>query len=870
MAFTADRPEDADHPLAGTGAAEPCPAEHAPPLLPTARAEEARRPGPAAGEDAGPGPEPRPEPFAPAGREEGSEPGSDTGTGAGEGEGEGAGADGHAEYRTAGRGADNSDTRADGAERDTAHGDGARAGGAPSGPEDNAAGTAPTAPEPAPSAPRGEEHRYETEPGPARERTPEPQAPEDLAWNDGLIARRAPWARVTRPARPFDIERIRPDDRPEDTAGGSEGAGGTRGETGPAAGPGNRTRAGSAGESGTASAEQHLPAAPVPPPPHTGFSRTLRTRLEALRELVGLSAARLDAHTLAEAGHVLDEAVARHRLSLDHTVVALAGAGGSGKSTLFNALAGAPVSEAGIRRPTTTAPLACTWSDGADGLLDRLGVPSALRRRAPRRTHEQWPGLAPGPRPGDAGGPAPGLDGLVLLDLPDHDSALPGHRRQVDRLLGLVDAVVWVVDPEKYADAVLHERYLRPLAGYDEVTFVVLNQTDRLPGDAAHRVLHDLRRLLDEDGLAVGEHGEPGAVVLALSALTGEGVGELRDQLARFVAARTAAERRLAADVDGAADRLAPVCLAGGWTGLSARGREEFEDRLAASVGAAAAGQAAERAWLSRAEQACGTPWTRLRHRRAAGRSSVPSVPPAVAMPAADGPAAGSAPGRDAVCPGPDAPVTVPAATAEAGTAPDSATGTATGTGTDTGAGSGEPGARAARAVVEQAVRTLAGDATAGLPEPWARSVLDTAVSGTKGLAEALDRAAARPLPGVRPARPRWWTAVLATQWLLLVLQAAAAVWLVAVLTAGPAGDWPRPALLLAAASLGGPLLARVCRLAARGPARLHGRDTERWLRDASAACGRSRVLEPVAAELLRYREARAQHAVTAGSPGRL
>ncbi|MZE75538.1 ATP-binding protein, partial [Streptomyces sp. SID5475] len=64
--------------------------------------------------------------------------------------------------------------------------------------------------------------------------------------------------------------------------------------------------------------------------------------------------------------------------------------------------------------------------------------------------------------------------------------------------------------------------------------------------------------------------------------------------------------------------------------------------------------------------------------------------------------------------------------------------------------------------------------------------------------------------------------------------------------------------------------LARVCRLAARGPARLHGRDTERWLRDASAACGRSRVLEPVAAELLRYREARAQHAVTAGGPGLL
>ncbi|MZE78418.1 hypothetical protein GTY57_15805, partial [Streptomyces sp. SID5475] len=50
MAFTADRPEDADHPPSGTDTAEPRPAEQAPPLLPTARAEEDRRPSPATGE----------------------------------------------------------------------------------------------------------------------------------------------------------------------------------------------------------------------------------------------------------------------------------------------------------------------------------------------------------------------------------------------------------------------------------------------------------------------------------------------------------------------------------------------------------------------------------------------------------------------------------------------------------------------------------------------------------------------------------------------------------------------------------------------------------------------------------------------------
>ncbi|HEY1174896.1 MAG TPA: YfjP family GTPase, partial [Phytomonospora sp.] len=244
------------------------------------------------------------------------------------------------------------------------------------------------------------------------------------------------------------------------------------------------------------------------------YDGSLRSRLEALRELVGLSRTRLDSRTLSEAGRVLDEASARRRLSGQHTVVAIAGATGSGKSQLFNALAGVTISETGVRRPTTAAPIACSWSDGAASLIERLGIPPRLRRR---------------PLPtGDGESP---LRGLVLIDLPDHDSAAVQHRRHVDRILALVDAVIWVVDPEKYADAVLHERYLRPMAAHAEVMFVVLNQIDRLPGEAAEQVLDDLRRLLDEDGIALGEYGEPGTTVLALSALPGDGVGARREAL---------------------------------------------------------------------------------------------------------------------------------------------------------------------------------------------------------------------------------------------------------------------------------------------------------------------------------------------------
>ncbi|WP_240513012.1 YfjP family GTPase, partial [Streptomyces griseoruber] len=338
-----------------------------------------------------------------------------------------------------------------------------------------------------------------------------------------------------------------------------------------------RVNEGAGGEQ-AAVVEIRTGAAPAAGPPV--YDGPLRSRLDALRELVGLSRTRLDNRTLAEAGQVLDEAAARRKLSGQHTVVALAGATGSGKSQLFNALAGVPISETGVRRPTTAAPIACSWSDGAASLIDRLGIPGRLRRRPVQNAEAEAQ-----------------LRGLVLIDLPDHDSAAVQHREQVDRILKLVDAVVWVVDPEKYADAMLHERYLRPLAGHAEVMFVVLNQVDRLPGEAAELVLDDLRRLLDEDGIALGEYGEPGATVLAMSALTGDGVGELRELLGQFVTERGAAGRRVSADVDAAAARLRPVYVTGQRTGLSEEAREEFSDRLADAVGATAAGEAAERAW---------------------------------------------------------------------------------------------------------------------------------------------------------------------------------------------------------------------------------------------------------------------------------
>ncbi|WP_425588395.1 GTPase [Streptomyces tremellae] len=522
------------------------------------------------------------------------------------------------------------------------------------------------------------------------------------------------------------------------------------------------------------------------------YAGPLRTRLDALGELVGLSRTRVDATVLAEAGRVLDEASTRQRLSSRHTVVAIAGATGSGKSTLFNALAGVPISETGLRRPTTAAPIACVWSDGAAGLLDRLAIPGRLRRK---------------PLAGGDGDEE--LHGLVLVDLPDHDSAVTAHRDQVDRVLGLVDAVIWVVDPEKYADAALHERYLRPLAGHAEVTFVVLNQVDRLPGEAAEQVLDDLRRLLDEDGMALGEYDEPGATVLAVSALGGQGVGELRELLGRFVQERTAAERRLAADVAAAAGRLRPSYLADGRPGLGERSREQFNDLLAWAVGAVAAGEAAEREWRRNAGRACGTPWLRLWRWYERTRT----------------------PGAEA----PQEPLVVE----------EEAT---------------------ARQRVEQAVRTVADEASTGLPAPWAHAVREAAVRGAEGLPEALDElAATAAAPSARPPRPAWWPAAVLVQASMTLLQIFGALWLLGqIVGVVPPGLLP-PALIMLAGIVGGPVVEWACAAGAKGPARRYGQDVERRLRETAAGCGRARVLDPVSAELMRYREVREQFAAVSG-----
>ena len=91
---------------------------------------------------------------------------------------------------------------------------------------------------------------------------------------------------------------------------------------------------------------------------------SLPARLTALARLIQIGSARagpdgFDLALLREAEELLARAGERLRLSAEHTVVILAGGTGSGKSALFNALAGADLSPVGVTRPMTSAPHAC-------------------------------------------------------------------------------------------------------------------------------------------------------------------------------------------------------------------------------------------------------------------------------------------------------------------------------------------------------------------------------------------------------------------------------------------------------------------------------------------------------------------------------
>ena len=525
-------------------------------------------------------------------------------------------------------------------------------------------------------------------------------------------------------------------------------------------------------------------------------SLDLSDLIEALGRASQAARGRLDDSVVDHAEATRDRVAQRLGLTAGHTVVAIAGATGSGKSSTFNALAGVELAAVGVRRPTTSWATACVWgADGAGELLGYLGI-------APRHQIMRDSLL-------DLGKEDRALQGVVLLDLPDHDSTEVSHHLEVDRLIRLTDLMVWVLDPQKYADAAVHNRYLAPLATHQAVMLVVLNHVDEVPDDRRQSMLDDIRRLLDDDGL-------DRVPLMATSARTGEGIDALRYAIAERARAKKVTRARLEADLRSAARQLSDATGTGGHPKLSKERIAALEGAFADAAGVPTVVAAVESAMRIRGRRATGWPVTswlsRLRPdplRRlhldlgkegslltGRGRTSVPSATPVE------------------------------------------------------------------RARVDAEVRALADEVSAPLSRPWADSVRRASVARIPDLGDRLDAALGETDVGTGR-MPVWAGFVRMLQWLLLVVALAGLGWS-AVLLSDPwfgvgrpdtpdVEGFPVPVILLLGGVLLGLLLALLGRFLVSATARSRARAADRRLRSAIASVAEELVVTPVRAELAAY-----------------
>lgn len=238
--------------------------------------------------------------------------------------------------------------------------------------------------------------------------------------------------------------------------------------------------------------------------------------------------------------HVVDYLLPRARDASAPLIVVILGSTGSGKSSLFNGLAGRALSPSGVLRPTTRRPLAVVHPDDAAADL----LPGMVGRGALELSSDS------GAR-----------RGLVLVDAPDFDSVELANRELAVELLEAADLVIFVTSATRYADQVpwsilgrARQRGVPLLA--------VLNRLPPEAGDAA-AVAADYRHLLERGNLdEAGAFGRlevvpvsEGELDAERDALAAEAIAPIRDALDRLtrdeVARRDLARRSLAAALEG-------------------------------------------------------------------------------------------------------------------------------------------------------------------------------------------------------------------------------------------------------------------------------------------------------------------------------
>ncbi|MEW5734661.1 MAG: hypothetical protein AB1921_07385 [Thermodesulfobacteriota bacterium] len=161
-------------------------------------------------------------------------------------------------------------------------------------------------------------------------------------------------------------------------------------------------------------------------------------------------------------------------------LVVIQGGTGTGKSTLFNAVCGAELSEAGVTRPMTKGPVLNAPQRLFPALAELFaGIGPEAFQPAPSGAHSPTAGLEEKIRAvaSDEDFPA------VLVDCPDVDSVFSDHEKAARRIFLCADHVLFVATAEKYADAAGCNFLAR--AGQAEMgVSLAVNKAER-PGSAA-------------------------------------------------------------------------------------------------------------------------------------------------------------------------------------------------------------------------------------------------------------------------------------------------------------------------------------------------------------------------------------------------
>jgi len=312
---------------------------------------------------------------------------------------------------------------------------------------------------------------------------------------------------------------------------------------------------------------------PAPDPPATGGLGPALVRVRGLvaaarfpLALPGAPTARRGAAALLAQ---LDDYLLPRLERLDAPLLAVVGGStGAGKSTLVNSLIRAPVSPAGVLRPTTRAPVLVAHPIDMPWFTPDDRVPGAAE---PLMQTVHAPFLQPG---------------LALVDAPDLDSVVAANRAYGRRLLAAGDLWLFVTTAARYADAVPWA-VLREARDRGVAIGIVL---DRLPVETAGAILAHFGGMLAEQGLddaplfAVRESTLDAHGMLAAAAV--EDVKEWLDTVAADRRGRDELARRTILGTVGAVARQLTV-LAGAaqeqdeaLTGLARTVRSAYADAM--------------------------------------------------------------------------------------------------------------------------------------------------------------------------------------------------------------------------------------------------------------------------------------------------